>query len=198
MSLWFRVRGVGVLLGAMAATLGALTLPVSAAAATPSPTGATLAAACFVALAAPVAVGWGCARGDPQLESTGVRPTRVFDFLLAVGSVGAVSAAGLLMFWAGVAPAGAIAARAGLVYLGLLLLAQPMAGWRVAAVAPSVYLLLVAVVGRGEDIAHPAPWAWIAADGGSRSSWLLSAVVLGTGAAAYSLLKPKLGVAGDE
>ena len=130
MRLWLQIRGAPIVLATMAVTVAALALPASALAATPSPAGATLAAACLLALAVPVAVGWGCARGDAQLESVGVRPIRAFDFLLAVLAVGATSAAALAMQQAGLAPAGAIAGRAALTYLGFMLLASPLAGWR--------------------------------------------------------------------
>jgi len=73
-----------------------------------------------------------------------------------------------------------VAARALLVYGGFMLLASPL-GWRTATIAPAVYLLAVIVVGRGEDIFHPAPWAWIAADETSRASWLLTAALVGVG-----------------
>lgn len=192
-SLWFKVRRVTVVLVAVVMALAALALPLSVAAATPSPAGATLAAACFVALAVPVAVGWGCGRGNGQLESVGVRPTRLLDFLLASAAVGGVSLLAYVLYDKGVMPAGAIAARAGLVYLALLLLVQPLVGWRAAAVMPTVYLLLVAVVGHGDDIAHPAPWAWIAADSSDRISWVLTAIVLVAGVGAYAVVKPRLG-----
>jgi hypothetical protein len=75
--------------------------------------------------------------------------------------------------------------------LGLLLAAYPVVGWQVAAVIPAAYLLAVAVAGRGEDIYHPAQWAWIAADGGDRGSWLLTTLVLLAGLATYVVLTPR-------
>lgn len=191
MRLWLQIRGAPIVLATMAVTVAALALPASALAATPSPAGATLAAACLLALAVPVAVGWGCARGDAQLESVGVRPIRAFDFLLAVLAVGATSAAALAMQQAGLAPAGAIAGRAALTYLGFMLLASPLAGWRVATIVPAIYFLAVAVIGGGEDIYHPARWAWIAADGGDRWSWVLTFGVLASGVGAYLALRPR-------
>lgn len=169
----------------MLLTLIGLALPGSSVAATPSPAGATLAAACFLALAVPVAVGWGCARGDPQLESVSGRPIHIFDLLLAALAVGITCIAALAMQRAGLALAGSIAARALLVYAGFMLLVYPLAGWRVGTIVPAVYLLGVAIVGRGEDISHPAWWAWIAADGGATTSWVITIALLGAGIGAY-------------
>ena len=56
---------------------------------------------------------------------------------------------------------------------------------------PAVYLLAVAVIGRGEDIVHPAPWAWIAADGGDRSAWILPVVLLVVGITVYVAMRPR-------
>lgn len=197
MILWLQVRGAPVIALAMTLTLVGLAVPGSAAAATPSPVGATVAAACFLALAVPVAVGWGCGRGDGQLEAVGSRPIRWLDLALATLAIGLTAGGAHLMHRAGLAPAGAIAARDMLVFLGLLLLAYPLVGWHVAAVIPAVYLLAVAVAGRGEDILHPARWAWIAADGADRTSWILTAGVLGSGLLAYVLLKPRFSGGGE-
>lgn len=180
MSLWLRVRGASTIIFVSVATLAALALPASAISTTPSPAGATTAAACFLALAVPIAVGWGCARGDAQIELVSVRRVRILDLLLAVVAIGGTATVALAMHQAGVAPAGLVAARALLVYGGFMLLASPL-GWRTAMIAPAVYLLAVIVVGRGEDIFHPAPWAWIAADENSRASWLLTAALVGVG-----------------
>jgi hypothetical protein len=76
------------------------------------------------------------------------------------------------------------AAWATLVYLGLTLLAVPFWGWRLAPVLPALFLLAVAVFGRGEDIEHPARWAFIAACGDDSFSWLFTAIVLVVGVAA--------------
>ena len=192
MSLWLRVRGARTILGAIVLTLVGLALPGSAVAATPSPAGATLAAACFLALAVPVAVGWGCARGDPQLESVSGRPIHLFDLMLAALAVGITCIAALVMRRADLALAGFIAARAVLVYLGFMLLAYPLAGWRVATIVPAIYLLAVAVIGGGEDINHPAWWAWIAADGGDRTSWVVTIALLGAGIVAYLTVRPRM------
>lgn len=191
MTLWLQVRGAVVIAAAMALTLVGLAVPASAATATPSPTGATVAAACFLALAVPVAVGWGCGRGDGQLEAVATRAVRWFDLLLAAVAVGLTSAVAFAMHQVGFAPAGAVASRDLLVYLGFLLLAYPFVGWRVAAVIPAVYLLAVAVAGRGEDIYRPALWAWIAANGADRPSWLLTGILLFSGLLAYALVKPR-------
>ena len=191
MSLWLRVRGVTTILTAFVLTLVGLSLPGSAATATPSPAGATLAAACFLALAVPVAGGWGCSRGDAQLESVSVPPVRVLDLGLLVFTVTLTSVAALAMQQAGLALAGSVAGRDVLVYLGIMLVAYPLVGWRVATLAPAAYVLAVAVVGRGEDVVHPASWAWIAADGNDRSSWVLTVISLAVGISVYLTVRPR-------
>lgn len=188
MSLWLRVRGAPIIGLTMLLTLVGLALPFSAATSNPSPVGPAVAVACYLALAVPIAVGWGCGRGDPGLEGVGIRPVRWLDLALAVLAVGLTAVGAYLLQQAEIAPVGKIAARDLLVFLGLLLLAHPFVGWRVAAVIPAVYLLAVAVAGRGEDIFHPAAWAWIAADAADRTSWLLTAGVLCLGLLAYALL----------
>jgi hypothetical protein len=46
----------------------------------------------------------------------------------------------------------------------------------------------VLIAPAGEDIYHPALWAFVAADGSDRASWLLTAAVLGIGFLAYLLM----------
>ncbi|MEO8247377.1 MAG: hypothetical protein ABI622_09700 [Chloroflexota bacterium] len=152
--------------------------------------GPATALACILALAVPVAVGWGCGRGEPQLEMVSTRGIKWLDLLLACGAVGVTSAVAMLLHKAELASAGAIASRDLLAYLGLLLGAYPFVGWRVAAVMPAAYLVAVLVAGRGDDLYHPSRWAWIAADGADRSSWLLTAAVLVAGLIAYGALRP--------
>lgn len=188
MRLYLRVRGARLIRAVAALTLVVLALPFSALAATPSPAGATLMAGALLALAVPVVVGWGCARGDAMLEAVADRPVRWFDLALALVAGGGVAALALLLNTTGVALSGAVTARALLVFLGLLLGAVPVAGWRLAPVAPSLYVLAVAIFGRGEDIDHPAVWAWIAALPADTLSWVLSGLVLMGGVAAYIAL----------
>lgn len=199
MTLWLRARGAPVLGLTIVVTLLGLALPASAETASPSPAGATLAASCFLALAVPVAVGWGCARGDPRLEFVSTRSIRVADLALALIAVGVTSALALGMDQAGLAPAGAVGARAAAVYLSLMLLVQPWVGWRIATVVPGVYLLAVIMFGRGEDISQPAPWAWIAADASSMTSWVVTLTLTLTALLAYVVVPPRLvGMSGDD
>jgi len=179
--LWARVRGTSIILSATAVTILALIVPGSAASATPSPAGATLVAASMVALIPMVAVGWGCSRADEALEAVAVRPIRLLDFGLALATSLTASAFALGLDMGGFAPAGTVASRATVTYFGLLLMAQPLLGWRVATVVPTSYLLAVALFGRGEDIYHPAAWAWIAAPATDPASWsvTLAAMLLG-------------------
>ena len=63
MSLYLRVRGASVIAAVVAAVVALLAWPGSSLAATPSPTGATMMAGAFLAIAVPAVIGWGCARG---------------------------------------------------------------------------------------------------------------------------------------
>lgn len=192
MSLYLRVRGVPAIAAAVAVVVALLAWPGSSLAATPSPTGATMMAGAFLAIAVPAAVGWGCARGDSRLEGTGVRGVRWADLSLAVLATAVVSLMAVVLHAAGMADAGLVTARAALTYLGFLLLAVAWAGWRLAPIAPALFLLAVAVLGRGEDIEHPARWAWIAADGADPISWALAAIVVAAGVIAYVAVPPRL------
>jgi hypothetical protein len=120
-----------------------------------------------------------------------VRPIHASDLLLAVLAVGTTSIAALVMQEAGLALAGLIAGRDVLAYLGIMLFAYPLAGWRIATIAPAVDLLAVAVKGRGEDISQPAWWAWIAADGHDQASWVVTLAVLLVGIGAYLAVRPR-------
>ena len=192
MSLYLRVRGVSVIAAVVAAVVALLAWPGSSLAATPSPTGATMMAGAFLAIAVPAVIGWGCARGDSRLEGTGVRGIAWADLALAGLASAVVVLVAVVLHWAGLAQAGLVAARATLTYLGFLLLAVPFVGWRLAPVAPALFLLAVAAFGRGEDIEHPAGWAWIAADGADPVSWTLTAVVLVGGIAIYVAVPRRL------
>jgi hypothetical protein len=196
-SLYLRVRGAPVIAAVALGVVAVLAWPGSSTQATPSPTGATMMAAVFLAIAVPAAIGWGCARGDDRLEVTGVRGIATADLALAVGVAAAVAIAAGALHQAGLADAGVAAARATLTYLGLLLLAVPLAGWRLAPVAPALLLLAVAAFGRGDDIAHPAAWAWLATDGGDPVSWMLTAAVLVIGVAAYVAIPRRLDLSSD-
>ncbi len=190
MSLYLRVRGARVIASVVAVVVALLAWPGSSMGATPSPTGATMMAGAFLAIAVPAVVGWGCARGDGRLESTGVRPIKWADLAITLVATGVVALVAVLLHAVGMADAGLVAARAVLTYLGFLLLAAAFAGWRLAPVAPALFLLAVAVFGRGEDIEHPARWAFIAARGDDSASWLLTGIVLVVGMAAY-LVAPR-------
>ena len=192
MSLYLQVRGARVIASVVAVVIALLAWPGSSMGATPSPTGATMMAGAFLAIAVPAVVGWGCARGDGRLESTGVRPIKWADLAITVLATGVVALVAVLLHAIGMADAGLVAARAVVSYLGFLLLAAAFAGWRLAPVAPALFLLAVAVFGRGEDIEHPARWAFIAARGDEPLSWLLTTIVLVVGVAAYLMVPRRL------
>ncbi len=158
MRLYLRVRASGVVAAVVAGVLALLAWPGSSTAASPSPTGATMMMGVFLVIAVPAVVGWACARGDARLERTGVRALGRLDLAFAVGACALVAVIAAALHAVGLADSGLMAARAVLVYLGLLLLAVPTWGWRLAPVPPSLFLLAVAVFGRGEDIVHAARW----------------------------------------
>jgi hypothetical protein len=184
-SLYLRVRGASFIAAVVAAVVALLEWPGSSLSATPSPTGATMMTGAFLAIAVPAVIGWGCARGDSRLEATGVRGIALADLALAVAASAVVVLVAVVLHWAGLAQGGLVAARATLTFLGFLLLVVPFFGWRLAPVAPALFLLAVAAFGRGEDIEHAARWAWIAADGSDPVSWAISGAVLLAGIVAY-------------
>jgi len=183
--LWAEVRGGWAVPATVLATIGMLLLPASAISVTPSPAGATIAAAALLALAVPVVCGWACARGDAALESVAQRGVRGFDLGLVLIATFLSAAAALLLAQAGAAPAGVIEARAAFAFVGLLVAAEPWLGWQKAATVPVVYFLAVVLLGGGSDSRRPAAWAWIAAPDRDLWSWLASAAVVFIGVAAY-------------
>lgn len=178
MTLWLRVRSVPLAIGLAVLSLLSLATPIPSAVAAPSPGGATLALACAVSLTVPILVGWGCQRGDRLLEAVSTRSIQALDLGYAVLAVGVTALIATAMHELGVAPAGLIAARASLTYLGLMLFARAIGGWRLATLLPATYLVAVALIGRGEDAAHPAGWAFIAAEGEDVASWVLTALAV--------------------
>lgn len=188
MRLYLRVRAMRHVGMVALATLLFLAWPGSSLNATPSPTGATMMLGVFVALAVPVVVGWACGRGDERLELSAVRPVRRSDVVYAVGVCTVVALLAASLHTIGLADAGLAAARATFAFLGLLLLAAAWRGWRLAPIVPALFLLAVAVFGRGADNIHAAPWAFIAASDTDLASWgvAVSAVVAGV-AAAFAL-----------
>ena len=109
----------------------------------------------FLAITVPALVAGVAARGAPELEATGVRPIALADAAYAVAACGGVAVCAAALHAVGLADAGLAAARATLVYLGLMLLAVPFWGWRLAPVLPALFLLAVAVFGAWRG--HRAP-----------------------------------------
>lgn len=190
MKLYLRVRAFLSVVVVAVATLLFLAWPGSSLIAAPSPTGATMMLGVFAAIAVPIAVGWACARGDVVSEANAVRGIGRMDLIYAVFFCGLMAAAAASLHSAGLADAGLAAARALLVYLGLLLVAATLWGWRLAPLTPTLFLLAVAIFGRGADFAHAAPWAFIAADGTDPLSWGLTVITLGAGLLAATVRRP--------
>lgn len=197
MTLWLRARAVWALVLGAVASLAVTVLPISGLTVTPSPAGATLALAVLVGLLEPIALGWAMNRGDQRAEFISPRRIWLWDLLLVLGFGCGVAMAELGLRLSGLAPAGGIAARATATFLGLMLMSQPIAGWRTASVAPVIAFVAVVIVGRGEDIAHPAPWAWIAASEDDVVAALLSLFVLALGSVIAVMRRPTAPL-GDE
>lgn len=181
MSLWLRARAAWALTLGFAASVSVIVLPISGLTVTPSPAGATLALAVLVALIEPIALGWALTRGDQSAERISPRPIWLWDLLLVLAFGGGLALVALGLRILGVAPAGGIAARATTTFLGFLLIAHAIGGWRTASLAPVVLFVAVVVAGGGEDITHPAPWAWIAASEDDVGASALAMIVLGLG-----------------
>ncbi len=166
MNLWLKARALRAV--AVTALLSVLlvTLPATGLTATPSPGGATVAIAIALSLGLPVAIGWAMARGDEVAERISNRCVAVLDFGAVVGVTASTAIAEAGLGLAGLSGSGVVAATALLTFTGLLLLAQPFVGWRLAGAAPTVYFVAVVIAGRGDDAANPAPWAWVAAPAG--------------------------------
>lgn len=198
MTWYLRSRSYARLLGLSVVAIAILALPIAGLRATPSPAGATLAMAIVIALIVPIALGWALPRGDQPAERVSSRPVWLLDVatVLGFGLLPALAMGGLRL--AGLAPAGGIAARASATFLGAMLLIQPIAGWRRAALAPVVLFVAVVIAGRGDDIDHPAPWAWIAALDSDPSAWLASGIVLAAGVAVLLVARGNGPIAVDD
>jgi hypothetical protein len=157
-----KAREVRTVVLAGIATILALLLPFTVLTATPSPGGATVGLAALLALGVPVLIGWGISRGDTAMEQRSVRPVAMLDLGLILTAAITVAAASVTLRVSGASPAGLIAARAIVTYVGLLLAAVPVVSWANASFVPVAYLVGVVVAGRGDDAEHPAVWAWIA------------------------------------
>lgn len=197
MTLWLRARAVLALVPAAVVSLAVIVLPISETRATPSPAGATLALAIPIALIQPIALGWAMTRGDQRAERISPRRIWLWDFLLVLGFGVCVALVALAFRLTGLAPAGAIAARAMATFLGVMLFAQSIGGWRTASLAPVALFVAIVIAGRGEDINHPAPWAWIAASEDDVGAAVLSVIVLAIGSVVAIVRRPT-GPLGDD
>jgi hypothetical protein len=185
MKYWRKAREVRCVVFAGMATVLALLLPFTVLTATPSPGGATVGLAAVLALAIPVMTGWGISRGDRAMEQRSVRPVAMLDLGLVLTAGIAVAAIEVTVRASGVSPAGLIAARATVTYIGLLLAAVPLVGWGNASMAPVAYFVAVVIAGRGSDADHPALWAWIAGGEDDAFSLIAALATLGAGIVVY-------------
>jgi len=181
--LYRKVRRVNLITLSVLGSALLLQVPASAISIRVSPIGAPLMIALFIALGLPSALGFGLSSGLPAQESVAARRIRRYDAVLvassvcaflALGAIGAQVSAGFNA--ADVGDTYLIATRALMTYLGWLLVARCIVGWRTASVAPALYLLAVGVFGVADETTA-AGWAWIglpAADGWAWAcTWML-------------------------
>lgn len=178
MRYWRQARAVRLVVFVGIATVLALLAPFSNLTATPSPGGATIGLAAVLALALPVVTGWGISRGDERMEQRSVRPVALLDLGLVLSVGLGLAAMEIALRGLGIAPAGLIAARAAVTYVGLLVVSAPLVGWGQASMVPVAYLGAVLIGGRGTDVDHPTFWAWIAAVEDDPLSWIAALAML--------------------
>jgi hypothetical protein len=180
-SLYLQVRQVRILTAAVLVTIVGIVTPIAVLPVTAGPLGATMAIGLALALIVPVAAAWACGRGYAELESVGVQNVGALDLALVIVAVSVTAASAASAELVGASDIGLVASRASLTFGGILLAERWRNGWETAATVPTLYLLAVAVAGRGGDLAHPAAWAWIAADRRDAIAWAATLVVFGLG-----------------
>lgn len=181
MTLYLRVRALGPMLVGVLVAVAGVAVPVAVLPITAGPMGATVALGLVLALIVPVAAAWACGRGAAEIEGVAVRNIAELDVALVLACVATTAGATAAIEVAGGSATGLLVSRATLTFAGLLLAAWSWRGWSTAAVPPTVYFIAVAVAGRGEDIAHPAPWALIAADGADGPAWVAGLAAFAAG-----------------
>jgi hypothetical protein len=182
-SLYLRVRAIWFMTLACVLTVTGVTLPLARLPITTGPMGATVAIGLVVALLLPITAAWACSRGTLELDSVAVRNIAGLDLALVFTTVAATSVIAAGAEVAGASSIGLLVARAMISFTGLLLAGWWRAGWDTAALLPALYFVVVAVAGRGQDIAQPAFWAWIAADGRDGQAWAAGIFVFAIGLA---------------
>lgn len=191
-ALYRKVRRVNLVALSVVGSVLLLQVPASAISIRVSPIGAPLMTALFIALGLPIALGYGLSSGLPTQESVAARRIRRYDAalvtasvcgFLVLGALGALVSAGFNA--ADVGDTYLIATRALMTYLGWLLVARLIVGWRTAAVVPALYLLSVGVFGFAEETTA-AGWAWIGLPAADGWAWECTLVLLALGAALWA------------
>ena len=191
-ALYRKVRRVDLIALSVVGSALLLQAPASAISIRVSPIGAPLMIALFIALGLPSALGFGLSRGLPAQESVAARRIRRYDAVLvassvcaflALGAIGAQVSAGINDL--GVGDTYLIATRALMTYLGWLLVARCIVGWRTASVAPALYLLAVGVFGFADETTA-AGWAWIGLPAADGWAWACTWVLVGLGTALWA------------
>lgn len=192
-SLYRKVRRVNLIALSVVGSALLLQVPVSAISIRMSPIGAPLMIALFIALGLPSALGFGLSSGLPAHESVAARRIRRFDAVLVttsvcaflvLGAIGALVSAGINS--SDVGATYLIATRALMTYLGWLLVARWIVGWRTASIAPALYLLAVGVFGFADETAA-AGWAWIGLPANDGWAWACTWILLGLGTTLWAL-----------
>lgn len=169
---------------------GATSLPVPEIA---GGTGLGLPLALFIPVVIAIALVSGLSAGDPQLEAVAARPLQRID--AAFGAVVAFAALAMYaLVWLAFGDAWSIfplaAGRNATGYIGLVLLARPLVGSRLAGLLPVAVAIGVAVIGSHAD-GTPRWWAWPLAEARDGFSWLAALGMLLLGLAATLLARPR-------
>lgn len=194
MSLWWKSRAWSTVTVVTGVCLALMVTPVAGIATVPSPAGAAVIGAVLLVLPIPITLAWACQRGDSRLERVSNRPLRWMDLGLVAGGSAVFGGAIMGLSVTGLFNAAPTAGRALITFVGLTLGIRALLGWEKGALAPALYFAAVALLGRGEDIARPAAWAFIAGADVDLSTWIAATIVLLTGVVLYVAIPDELGM----
>ncbi|GAB3114072.1 hypothetical protein GCM10027160_19260 [Streptomyces calidiresistens] len=186
MSLWWTTRRWWLAGGALGLFLLSVELIGEYRATVPAftPIGsATIKLMLFVPVPVCLALAYCAQRFPPSPESTAVRPVGVYDGF-AVVVLGSLAVAGVALIDAlGTSPLAWAAGRNLLFLIGLTMTVGAMAGSTVSGVACVGWLVLVTLVGYGNDL-HPYPWTVVLRDATDPVAGIATGVVFALGVAA--------------
>lgn len=131
----------------------------------------------------------GTGRAGPHTEATAVRPVPRWDTGLAAGLAATVVAVTLLGHWLGANSIALTVGRNTVVFLGIALVLEPLAGHRPAALLTASFPLLCAAAGWRSGGVGAEPWALILHPGNSVPALAASLALLAAGTL-FSLVRP--------